>query len=61
MKSKKSNNVSSKHQTKSLECRKVNLFIKDSWKIGKALQGELPVKSSVKLKANIACVLLMKK
>lgn len=41
--------------------RDIALTVKDNWKFEKALYGQLPVELSVKLKANDACVLLMKK
>jgi len=41
--------------------RDVALTVKDGWKIEKALYGSLSAKSLVKLKANDACVLSMKK
>lgn len=41
--------------------RDVAITVKDSWKIEKAFYGELPEKSTVKMKANDACVLLVKK
>jgi len=43
------------------EGKTVTLNVADGWKFGKALYGELPEKSAVKLKANDACVLMLKK
>lgn len=39
----------------------VTLTINSEWKVNKALYGSLPVKSKVKLNANDACVLILKK
>lgn len=41
--------------------RDVTLTVNDSWKIDKAIYGNLPVKLSVAIKANDACVLQLKK
>ncbi len=43
------------------EDRNVALTIDKAWEVEKALYGELPTKSSVKLKGNDACVLMLKK
>jgi len=43
------------------EDKDVALTIKDGWKVDKALYGNLPANSSVKLNANDACVLQLKK
>jgi hypothetical protein len=43
------------------ENKDVALSIKSGWKVDKALYGNLPVNSSVKLNANDACVLYLKK
>lgn len=43
------------------EEKEVALTINSGWKVDTALYGNLPAKSSVKLKANDACVLQLKK
>jgi hypothetical protein len=43
------------------EDKNVALKIDADWRVDKALYGDLPVKSSIKLKANDACVLQLKK
>ena len=43
------------------EEKEVALTINSGWKVEKSLYGNLPAKSSVKLKANDACVLQLKK